>query len=186
MRWLEIRRHSLTKKGPARGSGSHLSQAGVNLAGRIGRQVGLVDYLAAGTVPRTLETALAMGYAVDELVDWDGGIPVRDEVPHHAQWEWERPFETYAELIRAGGKLAALAGRQAEQWTRLVERVPEGGVALAISHGGVIEPGMVACLPTAAHAEWGRPFAHLEGARLGYDAGAWCSIAVRRVASDVI
>jgi hypothetical protein len=32
MRWLEVRRHSLTKKGPARGRGSHLSAEGVALA----------------------------------------------------------------------------------------------------------------------------------------------------------
>lgn len=185
MRWLEIRRHSLTKKGPARGSGSHLSQAGVDLAVRIGRRIGPVGYTAAGVVPRTLETALAMGYAVDELVDWDGGIGARDEVPHHAQWDWEHPYVRYAQLIRTGGQLAALAVRQVEQWRRIVERVPDGGVALAISHGGVIEPGLVACLPAAEHPRWGRPFAHLDGARLGYEAGEWREVEFSRAASDV-
>jgi hypothetical protein len=32
MRWLEVRRHSLTKKGNAQGGGSHLSVQGVALA----------------------------------------------------------------------------------------------------------------------------------------------------------
>jgi hypothetical protein len=37
MRWLEVRRHSLTKKSSARGAGSHLSQEGVALARLMGR-----------------------------------------------------------------------------------------------------------------------------------------------------
>jgi hypothetical protein len=36
VRWLERRRHSLTKKGDARGHGSHLPSAGVALARTLG------------------------------------------------------------------------------------------------------------------------------------------------------
>lgn len=38
-RWLEVRRHSLTKKGPARGRGSHLSAQGVTLARAVGAEL---------------------------------------------------------------------------------------------------------------------------------------------------
>jgi hypothetical protein len=36
MRWLEVRRHSLTEKGAARGRGSQLSAEGVALARLVG------------------------------------------------------------------------------------------------------------------------------------------------------
>ena len=39
MRWLEVRRHSLTKKGAARGRGSHLSAEGVMLARLVGAKL---------------------------------------------------------------------------------------------------------------------------------------------------
>ena len=66
MRSIQIRRHSYTKKGAARGKGSHLSAAGVTLARRIGAETGPFELVLTSTVPRTLETAIAMGYAVDE------------------------------------------------------------------------------------------------------------------------
>ena len=40
MRWLEVRRHSLTKKDSARGRGSHLSAEGVVLARQVGESLG--------------------------------------------------------------------------------------------------------------------------------------------------
>ena len=41
MRWLEVRRHSLTKKGAARGRvGSHLSAEGVMLGRLVGASLG--------------------------------------------------------------------------------------------------------------------------------------------------
>jgi broad specificity phosphatase PhoE len=85
MRWLEVRRHSLTKKGDVRGNGSHLSQAGVDLARRVGAEIGAVGFVAASPIPRTLETAVAMGYAVDVLLDMGGEIwsDAQAEVAHH-------------------------------------------------------------------------------------------------------
>src|SRR4051794_1373355 len=85
MRHLEVRRHSLTKKGQAPGRGSHLSADGVALARAVGTEIGPVAYVLTGTLPRTLETAVAMGYAVDGTVDVPSGY-VPGEVDHHDQW----------------------------------------------------------------------------------------------------
>jgi hypothetical protein len=66
VRQVEIRRHVYTKKeGVGPGQGSTLSQAGVALGRRLGFEMGPFDYVLANTVPRTVETALAMGFAVD-------------------------------------------------------------------------------------------------------------------------
>jgi hypothetical protein len=45
MRWLEVRRHSLTRKGAERGRGSHLSGPGVTLARAAGPGLGPVAYV---------------------------------------------------------------------------------------------------------------------------------------------
>jgi hypothetical protein len=69
----------------------------------------------------------------------------------------------------ASGAVAALGHRQAELWSGILMRVPDGAEALLISHGGLIEPGLVAALPDWPHVRWGRGFRHCEGARLRDD-----------------
>jgi hypothetical protein len=90
---IDIRRHSLTKKGASRGRGSHLSHAGVDLARAIG---------------------------------------------------------TYSEDYD-------------------------------ISHGRIIEAGLVAAIPQGNFAGWGPPFQHGEGVRLAYANGGFSVVQFLRV-----
>jgi len=69
VREIGIRRHSCTKKGPGRGKGSHLSADGVALAHEVARRMGRFDLVFATAVRRTTETAIAMGHAVDDLLE---------------------------------------------------------------------------------------------------------------------
>src|SRR5581483_10534951 len=100
MRWLEVRRHSLTKKGTARGRGSHLSAEGVTL--------GPFARVLTSPAPRAIETAVAMGFAVDDIIELPSGY-VPGQVGHHQQWTWPEPYVSYAELIGSGGDLAKVA-----------------------------------------------------------------------------
>ncbi len=61
MRVLEVRRHSLVK------DRVHLSQAGVDLARRVGAGTGPFDRVVTSQITRTLETAIAMGFAVRQV-----------------------------------------------------------------------------------------------------------------------
>lgn len=182
MRWVEVRRHAHAKKGAARGTGSHLSQEGVGLARRVGPEIGAVEWVVASTVPRTAETALAMGFAVDVLADMGGRAweLAQAEAGHHAQWEWTDPFGRYLALIGQGGAVADLARLQAELWTDAAGRVADGEKALVVSHGGLIEPGLVACLPDAQLDSWGGPFAHCEGITLAFDGTCFAAVTIRR------
>jgi hypothetical protein len=45
MRWLDVRRHSMTKKGQAREQGSHLSEEGVALARLVGASLSPFAYV---------------------------------------------------------------------------------------------------------------------------------------------
>jgi hypothetical protein len=120
MRWLEVRRHSLTKQDAARGHGSHLSAEGVALARLVGASLGPFASVVTSASPRAVETAVAMGFAVDDTVDLPSGY-VPGEVEHHDQWRWRRPYRTYAGLLGRGGRLAAVAEAHRAAWTRVVE-----------------------------------------------------------------
>jgi broad specificity phosphatase PhoE len=179
MRWLEVRRHSLTKTNSARGRGSHLSAEGVALARLVGASLGPFAAVVTSASPRGIETAVAMGFAVDDTVELPSGY-VTGEVGHHDQWRWPRPYRIYAELLGRGGGLANVAEAHRRIWMGVVEAVPDGAAALVVGHGGGIEPGLVACLPDADHASWGMPFGHCDGARLGFDDGTFVSVQFRR------
>ena len=179
MRWLEVRRHSLTKKGDARGSGSHLSQAGVALAQRVGAGLEGITRVVVSQSPRTSETALAMGFAVDEIVDMGSGY-IAGEVSHHEQWTWADPFSRYAALVAEGRGLAAFATEGLALWRRTVEEISDGDAALIIGHGGSIEPCLVACFQHAEHTQWGGPFGHCDGARLCWNDTEFVSIEIHR------
>ena len=165
MRYLEVRRHSLRKAG----GGSQLSQAGVDLARRVGAGAGPFGRVATSVSPRARETAIAMGFAVDEelvtLIDEDAPAV---EFEASRWWETPRPFVALAEIVRGGGPTMALGRAIVTLWRDLVIALPEGGSALAIGHSGQIEVALVTCFLDADHAAWGAPFAPLEGARLSY------------------
>jgi broad specificity phosphatase PhoE len=185
MRWLEVRRHSLTKKGTIRGRGSHLSAKGVVLARMVGESLGPFVYVVTSVSPRAIETALAMGFAVDDTIELPSGY-VAGEVDHHDQWRWPRPYRTYAELVARPSRLAGVAEAHRVAWTQVVEAVPDGAAALVVGHGGGIEPGLVACLPDADHESWGAPFSHCDGARLCFNEGKFVSIEFRRAPATLL
>ena len=186
VRLVEVRRHAFTKKlGDGRGSGSSLSQAGVELARRVGACLGWFDYVVASDVPRTGETAIAMGFAVNEIVDMGAGVweeAQAEKGHHHAHWDWGRSaFVRYAELLARGRPTAAIAQRQVEIWMRAITHMPDGAQSLVVSHGGLIEPALVAACPDGDLADWGAAFAHCEGARLTYHANQLVDVELLRI-----
>ena len=174
MRELVVLRHSLTRKGAdRRASGSHLSSEGVQLARTLGDTLPEMAYVVVGDQPRHLETALALGFAVDEQTSWPSGY-VAGEVAHHDQWSWDQPFVRYSELLATRRGLARVAQVHIGVWLRVLEHVPDGCSGLVVSSGGSIEPVLVAAMPTAHHGDWGGPLHQLEGAALSWD-GAECA-----------
>lgn len=172
MRYLEIRRHTM------RGLGDQeLSPAGIALAQRVGAELGAFDRVITSTLARAYETARAMGYKVDaqdsklSTLDWADAAGVT----------WDVPFIALAPLIQSERPMAYFAGLLADHWRSLLDDVPDGGRALAISHSGVIEAGAVACLPDADHRAWGGPFAYCEGVRLALDGERFTAAEILRV-----
>jgi hypoxanthine phosphoribosyltransferase/broad specificity phosphatase PhoE len=160
LRILEVRRHTMRDV-----PNQHLTQDGVELARRVGAEIGPFDRVITSTIPRTFETALAMGFAVDEQNEALNAL--REDVEEEVHWD--AGFAAFARAVQKGGAAGRYAQAQAELWRSIAAALPEAGCALLITHGGIIEAGAVACLPAADHAAWGRFCDYCEGMRLYFD-----------------
>jgi broad specificity phosphatase PhoE len=163
MRILEVRRHSMRAK-----PGGHLTQAGVTLARRAGEGLGPFARVITSPLPRAFETAIAMGFAVDEQVDWleTYGQAVEDEIP------WPATFESYARVMQAGWAATSFALKQSAHWRDIARGLSDDESALMVSHGGVIELGAIGCLRDGGvkvdFSEWGDHLDFCEGVRLTF------------------
>lgn len=172
MKILEVRRHSIRSMG-----GDHLNQKGVTLARKVGQGIGPFDFVATSALPRAFETAIAMGFAVheqNELMNTYGGA-VEREAP------WPLPYFHYSEIVKQDGAAAQYAHQLADYYSSVMEGLAEGGSALVVNHGGVVELGVVACLPKMDFKPWGDAVDYCEGARLFWDAGRFVSGEVLRL-----
>jgi broad specificity phosphatase PhoE len=172
MKTIEIRRHSIRTR-----PGVHLSQQGVTLARRVGQDLGPFDRVVTSTLPRAFETAIAMGFAVDEQNELMSsyGSSVELEAP------WPLSLAEYAEVVRRGGAAAQYANQLADVYRQLADSLAERSAALVVNHGGVLELGAVACLPDADHTAWGPYFDYCEGIRLFWDDGKFLDVEILKV-----
>jgi broad specificity phosphatase PhoE len=143
------------------------------------------DYVMASTVPRTLETAVAMGYAVDDLVKVPQKLAGQAMVVvgHLERWSWEFPWLQFRELA-AGHEVVGRYGEWLrDSWAAALERVPEGGRALVVTHGRDIELGVLACLPEVPDDElrgWGEPVHQCEGVTMTFADGQFELVSINR------
>jgi broad specificity phosphatase PhoE len=172
MKTIEVRRHSIRSK-----PGDHLNQAGVTLARLVGENLGPFDRVVTSTLPRAFETAIAMGFAVDEQIELMStyGIDVEREVP------WPQNFAAYAKRVRRAGAAAEYGKRLAEVYAELAKFLADGRSALVINHGGVLELGIVASFSDADYESWGEAADYCEGARLYWEDGKCVNAEVLRV-----
>jgi len=171
MKIVEFRRHSIRKK-----PSPHLTQDGVDLAREIGKEMGKFDRVISSTAPRAIETAVAMGYAIDETYDELSQTHEGLE----EELEWGISFSQYAEVIQKEGKTSAYAKEMAEFIKSLVKELPEKGSLLIVSHGGLIEISVIGCLPNIDYNFWGHPLDTCEGVRLAFDGEKFVSAEILR------
>ena len=173
MRVLEVRRHSIREK-----PNPHLSQEGVTLARRVGEGIGPFDLVVTSPLARAVETAIAMGFAVDRQVKKLGTAHLSKVGP---EVDFARGFLGWAEAIRRGGKTAKHARRQAKLWRKIALELPEGGRALLIGHEGIMEGGLLGCLPDLDVSDWGPNCRYCEGVRLTFDGEGFVDAELLRV-----
>jgi broad specificity phosphatase PhoE len=160
MKILEIRRHTMRTK-----PGAHLSQTGIDLARLVARDTGPFDRVVTSSVPRAIETAIAMGHAVTQEVESLGQVPA--EV--FQTMGWPSPIADIAQNLFRSAAAQDYAQDLADQWRDVAQRLPVNGRGLLITHGLIIELGLIASLPKARMESWGEAFGYCEGVRLVYD-----------------
>ena len=172
MKTIEIRRHSLRNK-----PGDDLSEQGLALARMIGAGMGPFQRVVTSPILRAYQTAIAMGFQVDEQVELLStyGDSVEAEIP------WPADFSEYTVPIQRGWAATRYAKRLVEFYTGLLESLPEAGAALVVTHGGVVEIGAVACLPEADHTAWGDYIECCEGVRLYWEGGKFVKAEILRL-----
>lgn len=171
MRYIEVRRHS--KRDQAAQS---LSREGVAIARKAGEGTGPFAKVVTSDVTRAIETAIAMGYAIDERMAALGTMGGDVSAGIH----WEADYAEFSNAFKNGGALRKFAESQAALWSAILESVSEGSSALVITHGGIVQAGAVACLPDADHRKWGPSPSFCEGVRLAYENGKFVSAEIIR------
>src|SRR5687767_6976356 len=154
---IEHRRHSWRSPG-----GKHLTQQGVELARRAGETMGRFDLVITSDLPRAFETAIAMGYAVDrqeELLS-SMGSAVDKEVT------WELGWAEFQRAARLGKATLKAANKQARLLREIAASIAPEGRALVVSHGGIIELGVIGLLPEYDYSGWGLACERCEGVRI--------------------
>jgi broad specificity phosphatase PhoE len=165
MRSLVHRRHSLRSHGDV-----HLSPEGVELARRVGRTSGRFDRVITSTKPRAVETAQAMGYAVD--AEWAELESIPDPVGRFLDREAPSTFAEYVQWATTVHEVRAAAEAFARRWAEELDRVPDSGRLLLISHASIIELGAAGAVPDQA-VHWGANLAPLDGIQLDRSHGQW-------------
>ena len=160
MRTLEVRRHTMRRK-----PGQRLSQDGIELARLVGDGSGHFDLVVSSDVPRAIETAIAMGYEVNEIDPMLGQLP--DDV--FDSGVWPASFDKVEQAVASKGPISRFADEQSRIWTGIAQKIPEGGNALVVTHGLFVEAGAIASLPEADHGSWGGAIGYCEGVRLTFD-----------------
>jgi hypothetical protein len=172
MKTIEIRRHSIRSK-----PGQNLSQQGVYLARLIGEELGKFDRVVTSPAPRAFQTAIAMGFAVDETVELLAGLDDGVEL----ECPWPASFKEYANATQLNGASTRRARLLEVFYRKLINVLPDGGNALVINHGGVVELSTAACLPGMDMAALGDYVECCEGVRIFWENGEFTHAQILRV-----
>ena len=174
MHTLEVRRHTIRSL-----SSPHISQDGVDLARRVGEGLGKFDRVVTSTLPRAFETAVAMGYAVDEQIEQ---LSLMDDQVQ-AVVQWNAGYAAWARAAASSAVVGLYTQVLAEVWRSIVRALPAGGRALIISHRGIVEAGTIGCLPPTTRVIYGTACSYCEGVRLTFDGDTVINAEILRVES---
>jgi hypothetical protein len=84
-----------------------------------------------------------------------------------------------------GVRPAAYARELAELLRAIASRLPEGGRALVVSHGGIVDASAVGCRPDDDFAGWGPSCGYCEGVRLSFEGDRCVAAELLRVPGSV-
>ena len=161
MKFLEHRRHTERTR-----PFDHINQNGIDLAKRVSSKVRPKNYTLTSPVPRAVETALVLGYEVNRMDDL-----LFQYKPEIMGELGDQSFKAIAKAIELGRYTASYAQDQLSLFKEAMNEVNDDESVLVVSHGNMVEIGLVAMFPDVDHSEWGKEFTYLEGYRVAYEDG---------------
>ena len=172
---LEIRRHAERTK-----PGQNLSRAGIDRAHVAGAPGLPFTRVVTSPSPRAVQTAVAMDYPVDqeEVVLQSLGSAVSAVI------NWHAGFANWQQGVAESPVLAAFAALQAAIWRQVLTGILPGQAALIVTHGGMIEAGVMAMVPAADWSVAGKALDYLEGVRLWFHDDRCLNVLVLRFDGD--
>ncbi len=178
---IEVRRHSL------RGEGDALSREGVELARRVAPSL-IGGFHAAYSSPkqRAIETLKLFGVTEYKIVP-EFGLPPHELASHeqHVQALRSRAgcstLEAYLAIPATHLILDAFGVAFLDKLCEAAAALPFGKNALVVSHGGSIEPAVLAAEPDWTLADMGGELKECEGALFHFDGGILKRVEVRRL-----
>jgi broad specificity phosphatase PhoE len=178
---FEVRRHSL------RGEGDALSPEGLELARRAAPTL-LGNCHAAYTSPRQrcIETLRAFGFTTYKIIPQFGTLPSTLAV-HDAKLQALRTrtgctlLEAYFAFPATHLILQEFGKAFLERLCGLAAELPAGKNALAVSHGGSIEPAVLAAMPDWTLEDLGGEIRECEAALFRFDGGMLRGVELRRL-----
>ncbi|MCI4360847.1 MAG: histidine phosphatase family protein [Thermoplasmata archaeon] len=172
MRGIDYRRHAQRDPG-----GVHLNANGIATARRVAASSGPYARVLSSPLPRAAETAQIVGGRVAELRRELATLEPGVESALGPIVRWS----DYGASARRSPTVARYAERQASALQRIADTVPEGGQALVVSHGMILELGAIGALPELDTSAWGGPAGYCEGIRLEYEGGRCVAGTILRV-----
>src|SRR5258708_3886535 len=124
--------------------GSDLSQAGIKLARYAGKTPDSYERVVTSTLPRAMQTAVAMGFAVTETVGKLG--PIDESIVRKLGWPSD--LGTINSTLAKYPDYAALAESQASLGEEIAARVSNGKAGLCITPGAIPQLTVVRSLTT--------------------------------------
>jgi len=143
----------------------------------VGNETGKFDRVVTSTVPRAFETAIAMGYAVDEQIEQFGLMS--DEVS--AAIQWNAGFTAWMTTAQHSPIVAQYTRTLVDVLRSIARPLPDDGRALIISHGGIVEACVIGCLSASTRFADDAACGYCEGVRLTFDGDAVVNFEMLRV-----
>jgi broad specificity phosphatase PhoE len=141
----------------------HINEEGVRIARRVGENIPRFDLVVTSAKKRATETAVAMGFAVEKTAKILSDLPEALE----ARIAHSEGFASFAAHAAKDSAVQHYLEKLREFTYSQLEKVPDGGRILMVSHGGLVEWCALACWKPAA--EWGKALDKCEGIRLVFD-----------------
>jgi broad specificity phosphatase PhoE len=182
MKTVEVRRHSI------RGAGKNLSPEGVALAKKVRAELApSYDLCITSSKERAMETMEAFGftnYSIDDsFTTLDDSVLAkhRREIDEVASKKGCSTFYAVFEIPEAAEALRGAGQAYLKALKRVAHRLPDGGRALVVSHGGAIEPAALLGFSVYHLREMGGELKPCEGAIFYIEADELTKVEIRRL-----